>query len=142
MSNGYWWECESCKEKTSFRDTVGVEIAAFIWDTLSNDWDQTLLLRECSRCKGRRLRITFNFPRQNRSVFRVKHIIGTFITNSYLAMMWEFYEIGNPNLSKYDFTYLTGRNPYGLKSPAIISSEELKELFNLYRNKTEQNTFP
>ena len=57
-------------------------------------------------------------------------------------MMWEFYETGNPNLSKYDFTYLNGRNPKGLNSPAIISSEELKELFDLYCKRTERSTFP
>ena len=73
----YWWQCESesCKAKASFPNTVGAQIAAFIWDTLSRDWNQDLLLRECPRCKERRLRIAYDFP-QHGFVFMVKHIVG------------------------------------------------------------------
>jgi hypothetical protein len=138
----YWWECESCEAKASFLDTVGAQIATFIWDTLSKEWDQELLLRECPQCKERRLRIAFDFGRGDGKVFRVNHIVGTYSTESYVPMMKEFYEVGNPNLCKYDFTYLNGRNPTGLKSPAIVSAQELRDLFRLYCEKTNRNSFP
>lgn len=137
----YWWECESCGAKPSFPDTVEMQIGAFIWDRVRKDWDQGLLVRECSKCKERSLRIAYDFP-QHGLVFRVKHIVGVQDIESYVPMMWEFYEIRNPSLSKYQFNYLTGRNPMGLKTAAIVSAEELKRLFMLYCEKTGRSTFP
>lgn len=138
MENKYWWECESCHAQASFPDTVGAEIAAFIWDTLSKNWDQDLLLRQCTRCNERRLRIAFNFGSAHPYVFRVNHIVGIFADKEYVPLLKEFYEVSKPDQPKYDLTYLRGRNPAGLKKPAIVSGEEMKELFKLFCEKTKR----
>lgn len=112
---GYWWECENCGQHGGeFREATGCSsIAAFIRaKLLPSDWDQSLLLRECKQCGQHSCRITYDFPRKERLVFRLVHAVGLEL-DDYLPVMWEFYEVGEPHTLKFDFKYLLGRNPTG-----------------------------
>jgi len=56
-------------------------------------------------------------------------------------MMWETKSLGE-EINFYDFKYINGRSVYGLMKPAIFSRENLKQLFNLYDEKTGSVNFP
>jgi hypothetical protein len=60
----------------------------------------------------------------------------------YLPMMWEAYPVHAPEDRWFDFKYLNGRNLWGLNKPAVFGREDLRELFELYVQKTGTERFP
>jgi len=140
---GYWWECERCGEKSDFLTTVGVAgISAFIWDKLlPAEWDQSLLVVPCPRCRRASRRITYEFPRKEKDTLRVVHIIGRQV-DDFVQMLWETYPANRRKERWFHFNYQIGRNPWGLNKAAVFSRRELLELFKLYREKTGASEFP
>ena len=140
---GYWWECESCKQNLDFKAATGFGgIASFIWDKLLvTDWDQKLLAQPCKNCGHGLLRIAYEFPRKDKTTLRVVHIIGL-KSNEYVPMMWETYATDDPDKRWFDFKYQNGRNPIGLKAPAVLTRQNLHELFKCYCQKTGVREFP
>lgn len=140
---GYWWECESCGEKSDFPSTVGVtSMSSFVWDKLIRaDWDQSLLVSPCPHCASVSCRITYESPRTAKVTLRVVHIVGR-QSDDYVPMMWETYPTDSPADHWFDFKYQRGRNPWGLNKAAVFSRQELHELFVLYRRKTGTTEFP
>lgn len=140
---GYWWECETCGEKSDFPTTVGASsISSFVWDKLlAADWDQSLLVSPCPRCSHGSRRITYEFPREDKVTLRVVHIVGL-QSDDYVPMMWETYPTDSPSDRWFDFKYQRGRNPWGLNKAAVFSRQELHELFTRYRQKTGAPDFP
>jgi Zn finger protein HypA/HybF involved in hydrogenase expression len=58
--SGYWLKCEDCGDDSAeFRTVTGCNAAAaYIWDTVRETWDRSLLLMKCPKCNHRSLRIT------------------------------------------------------------------------------------
>ena len=140
--NSYWWECESCGYRSNFKEAVGSEsIAHYIWDELiPSSWDPKKLILTCKKCNKGKMRITYEFPRKNKEVFQVVHIVGL-VKGKYVPMMWESKPLGE-DVSCFDFKYIIDRNPYGLNKPAVFTREELKELLDLYKSVTGSTNFP
>lgn len=141
----YWWHCESCGADSDFMEASGSKgIAHFIWDVLlPSSWDQRKLIAECKKCKKQSMKITYEFPRKEKEIIRVVHIVGLRPNNDdYLPMMWETYMVGNEAERLFDFKYLGGRNVWGLNKAAVFGRQNLKELFDLYRSKTGLADFP
>jgi hypothetical protein len=139
--SGYWLQCQRkiCKyEGAEYWTVTGCNsAAAYIWDKVSKKWDQSLLLMICPKCKRRSLRITYAFPRrEDREVVQVIHVVGIRLGDNYTPMMWESRPISRPKLQWFQFNYLSGRGPFGLKAPAVLSYAEIRRLFALYRSKT------
>jgi len=142
---GYWWECESCGTRWEFVAACGSKgITHFIWDILlPSNWDQAQLLGVCKSCGKVSLRITYEFPRKNKEVLRVVHMVGLGpLYGSYIPMMWETYPISVEHERWFDFKYIDGRRTLGLNRPAVLRREHLKQLFNLYQEKTGTVDFP
>jgi hypothetical protein len=141
---GYWWQCESCGANSDFGEACDCKgIAHFIWDVLlPSSWDQSKLLLKCKKCNKQSLRITYKFPRKDEVVLKVIHIVGLDPNNGYIPMIWETYPEGDENERWFDFKYINGRNIYGLNKPAVFSRDDLKQLFTLYREKTNLTEFP
>ena len=142
--SAYWWECESCGNRTEFSEACGSQgMAHFIWDVLLEDsWDQRKLLLKCHHCGNVSLRITYEFPRQDKETLRVIHIVGLDPKDTYIPMIWEVYPIYDKEEHWFDFKYVNGRNIYGLNKPAVFSRQDLKQLFSLYGGKTGVADFP
>jgi hypothetical protein len=134
---GYWWQCVQCSLCRSFPNECGCHLAAFIWDCLQPDWNQSLLLRECPKCKSKSLRITYHLQPQEQNIVHVLHIVGVGPYGDYLPMMWETYnhQPGGGNLADpwFHFNYQRGRSPRGLNHPAVLTQSQLVELFGLYQ---------
>jgi hypothetical protein len=142
---GYFWQCESCKSELDFLEASGSKgIAHFVWDVLiPSSWDQGKLLMECKKCHKKSLRITYEFPRKKKVILRVIHIVGLGpYDNEYVPMMWETYMVGNEGERLFDFKYLNRRNVWGLNKAAVFTKEGLREIFDLYRQKTGVADFP
>lgn len=142
---GYWWQCEKCGDEVEFDKACGsTGIAHYIWDVmLKSSWDQSKLVLPCTKCGNISLRITYEFPRmKDRDIIRVLNVVGVELENKYLPMMWETYFNNDSSDRVYDFKYLNGRNIRGLMSPAVLSRENLKQLFDLYKLKTDSTIFP
>jgi hypothetical protein len=117
-------------------------MASFVWDRLlAADWDQLLLTLPCGGCSGGTLRITYEFPREDKLVLRVLHIVGLQY-DDYVPMMWETYPTNSPSDRCIDFKYQRGRNPWGLNKAGLLSRQDLHELFARYREKTAALDFP
>lgn len=142
---GYWWQCESCGAISDFPEACGFKgIPDYIWDVLiPSFWEQSKLLLECRKCNKRSMRITYEFPRREKVILQVIHIVGLGpIEGSYIPMMWET-KPSEDNVNWFDFKYIDHRrNPWVLNKPAVFSRENLKQLFNLYNDKTDSITFP
>jgi len=119
-------------------------MASFIWDKmLATGWDQSLLTPTCSKCHTGILRITYEFPRSDKVVLQVMHIVGLKEEDDdYVAMMWETQPQHSPAERWFDFKYQRGRNPRGLNKPVVFSRENLHDLFEIYRKKTGVQIFP
>jgi hypothetical protein len=142
---GYWWECEGCAVSFTFTKVTGASsLASFIWDKLmASDWDQSLLAPLCGKCGSGALRITYEFPRKEKLILRVIHIVGLqYEYDDYVPMMWETHPKDSPDERRFDFKYQRGRNPRGLNKPAILSRQDLHTLFGRYRQKTGVHDFP
>jgi hypothetical protein len=100
---------------------------------VASAWDQTLLAKPCS-C-GSELRITYDFPRQNKEVLQVIRMVGVEWTPEYLMMLWETAPASDPSERWFDFKYIRGRNPWGLNKAAVFPQELLKALFALLPSK-------
>ena len=152
MPGGYWWECESCRSprRVEFPDACGARgIAHYIQDSLRLNWDQSLLLRDCPDCRSHSLRITYEFPRKDRSIFRVFGVVGLDRDKNgeYVPMMWETRELDPATLQYYpdsifDFKYICGRKTFGLNKAAVFTQAQLRDLFTLYSQKRQLPAFP
>lgn len=140
---GYWWSCTKCGEEKTFVDVCETaSIHGFIWKhLLPSDWSQSLLRKRCPKCRANALRITYHFPRKNREIVFVNHIVGLNL-QSWLPMMWDAAFAREPRKRLYDFKYLARSNTWGLNKPAVFSESGLTELFALYRLKTGRNFHP
>ncbi|SRR6266571_1203209 len=141
---GYWWHCEGCGKDFAFSKACGrTSIAAFIHDDLvTSNWDQALLLRPCPDCAQTSLRIQYEFPRKDRELVTVYRIVGLGPGADYLPMMWETGPASEPDVRWYDFKYLGGRNVRGLSKPAVLQQQQLRRLFDLYRERAQLTEFP
>ena len=140
----YWWECSRCGIKVDFADACESRgVTHYIWDVLiPSEWDQTHLMKNCTKCARQTLRISYIFPRKNHVHVQVKHIIGLGPFDEYVPMMWETIPDGDQKETWIDFKYINGRNIWGLNKPAVFSKEHMRELFQKYRNCTGDNSFP
>lgn len=138
----YWWECEVCETKAEFTEiTKDSSVVSFIRGKLvPSGWDQSLLQSKCTHCPSGTLRITYEFPRKNKEILRVVHMVGLEY-GEYLPMMWETYQVSSRE-DLFDFKYIIGRNPFGLNKPAAVSRKDLHALFELYRTRTNTTGFP
>jgi hypothetical protein len=141
----YWWQCAQCNATRRFDVECGVGIVRFLWDQLlPANWDQSLLVRPCSICSNGALRITYEFPREDRKTLRVLHIFGLGPLGpkkDYLPMMWETSPAPDLKERWFDFKYMSGRSNWGLNKAAVFSKEDLLELFRRYREKANDPTF-
>ncbi len=143
---GYWWECEGCSQQVGFKEVTGTSsIYGFLWGKLvPSEWDQKLLVRTCAKCQGS-MRITYDFPREEKETVRVHHVVGlVLVGGNYLPMMWEGAFKSEPDTHFYDLKYL-GRGKGGLRGlnrPAVLSQEDLKNLFALYCRTVGVEKFP
>lgn len=143
--SAYWWQCESCGAVSDFKEVTNCKgVVHYIWDELiSSNWDQGKLLLECKKCNEHSMRITYEFPRKEKVILQVIHIVGLGpIKGNYIPMMWET-KPSEDNVNWFDFKYVDHhRTPLGLTKPAVFSRENLQQLFNLYREKTGATSFP
>lgn len=139
----YWWSCMNCGRRATFADICAVAgIHGFIWNQLlASDWDQRLLRKSCDNCGRNFLRITYEFPRANKEVVFVNHIVGLNL-EGWIPMMWETVFATEPRNRLYDFKYLGRKNTWGLNKPAVFTESGLRELFRLYRKKTGRSFRP
>jgi hypothetical protein len=141
----YWWQCENCANTFDFLTACGSKgMPNFIRDVLlPSNWNQNHLCIECPACHKQTLRIVYEFPRANKETIRVIHIVGLGnIGDSYIPMMWETIPAPYYGNTWFDFKYINNRSIYGLNKPAVFEREDLKKLFQLYREKTYTTTFP
>ena len=140
----YWWECTSCSARFEFQDICEYRgITHYIWDVLiPSGWDQSHLLKKCPKCNEKELRVTYVFPRADETHIQVKHIVGIGPSDEYVAMMWETIPDGSKEETWFDFKYINGRNILGLNRPAVFSKENIRKLFQLYRDRTGDRSFP
>jgi hypothetical protein len=139
---GYWWQCHVCNATTDFLAATSTRsLPAFLRDRMVHSkWDQALLALPC-KC-GAEMRITYDFPRQQKEVLQVVRMVGIEWDPEYLMMMWETAPASDPNERWFDFKYLRGRNPWGLNKAAVFSKATLTEIFALYREKAGVVNFP
>jgi hypothetical protein len=134
---GYWLQCDCGYDGAKYSQVTGCNsAAAYIWDRVRVNWDQALLLMRCPECKQPSLRITYAFPRKDREVVQVIHIVGLHLDGDYTTMMWESRPLSNPRLQWFHFNYLGRRNPFSLNRAAVLSHDQLRGLFALYENRT------
>lgn len=132
----YWWSCESCGQEVPFNQaTRSRGIAHYIWDVLlPSGWDQSALIRTCANCGVDGLRITYEFPRAQREILRISHLVGLpDAYGDYLPMMWETTPLSSPAERWVDFKYVRGRSIWGLNKPAVLSRADLGRLLAQYR---------
>lgn len=142
---GYWWKCSHCGAKFEFEEVCESHgITHYIWDVLiPSGWGQSHLLKNCAQCGNEELRIAYIFPRKEETSLHVKHIVGLGpIDDDYVPMMWETIPDGSKEETWIDFKYIRGRNPLGLSKPAVFSKESIRKLFQLYRDRTDDKSFP
>ena len=144
MPGGYWWECENCSEPFNFQTACGSKgIAHFIQDQLKKEWNQEVLMQNCPKCLTNTLRITYEFPKKVKQLFRVYYIVGIDYDNGkYIQMMFETRESPKYDIPIFDFKYIAGRSSFGLNKAATLTQDELKTLFKLYCEKTGKISFP
>jgi len=140
----YWWECSHCGSRFEFKDVCESRgITHYIWDVLiPSGWEQSHLIKTCFQCNNGDMGITYVFPQADQTHIRVKHIVGIGPFDKYVPMMWETIPDGNNEETWIDFKYINGRNMWGLNKPAVFSKEDIKKLFQLYRNRTPDKNFP
>ncbi len=89
------------------------------------------------------MRISYIFPRDDKIELQVKHIVGISPSNDvYVPMMWETIPNGSLNETWFDFKYINNRSIWGLNKPAVFTNQDLKKIFNLYKNKIGCCDFP
>lgn len=133
----YWWSCAKCGGDCDFAKACDTpDIHGFIWNKLLlSDWDQALLGQRCAKCRSNSLRITYEFPREDKEVVMVNHIVGL-NQGTWLPMMWETVLTSEPKKRLYDFKYVGRRNTWGLNKPAVFTEGGLRDIFRVYREKT------
>jgi hypothetical protein len=137
-TKGYWWECTSCNECNTFKKETGKgSVASFVWDILApSGWDQSLLTRQCKACNLKSMKITYDFPKKERTIIFVNHIIGRKLEDvNYLPMLWETQPKGSEKIW-YDFKYQIKRNNFGLNKPAVMQSVDLSYLLKEFNVQT------
>ena len=113
----YWWECTECgKQQLDFKATCGSRgIVHFLWDQmLPAQWDQSLLVKQCSSCMKQGVRITYLFDREEKpETVRTVHIVGIQPSSDRLVMMWETSSKSDLSQRWFDFKYVKGRKHLG-----------------------------
>ena len=142
---GYWWQCKKCGEKREFREAANRRsVPDFLWeDLVPAEWDQALLTLPCPTSCGSRMHLTYKFPRSKGTTdtVMVVHIVGL-QKGGYLPMMWEAFFLSEPASSFFDFKYVRGKSMYGLNRPAILTQQDLREMFELYSRVTGSRMLP
>lgn len=133
---GYWLNCDKCNKDYNFNEiTKYSSLTSFLWNKFfHSEYNQSLLVFECPECKGL-IRITYAFPKNEKSIVKVKHIVYRTDDKYFYQMLWETYSIREPNNSVYDFKYMVGKKAYGLTRPTIMAEKDLKELIETFNNK-------
>src|SRR5437867_2149365 len=124
----YWWECSHCSAEYDFPTTCQSKgITHYIWDVLiPSAWNQDHLLKQCGTCNQNSLRITYIFPRADKTHIQVKHMVGLGPFGEYVPMMWETIPDGDDQETWLDFKYINGRNIWGLNKPAVFNKENIR----------------
>lgn len=133
----YWWQCQACNEARSFVEvTASKGITHFIWDELlPSDWDQKHLTRICPKCNDNSLRITYEFPRQDKVTLFVHNIVGITDDNYFMPMLWCTSPSEDKGARWYDFKYVNGRNIFGLNKAVVFTQGSLTKILELFNNK-------
>jgi hypothetical protein len=142
---GYWWECDGCHTKRTFEEVTGRGPVVFICDDLSVDWDQAKLRKPCGVCTKGLLRVTFEFPREEKETLTVIHIVGLTPPerDGYLPMIWETIPRGEPDGTRwFHFNYIYRRRNWGLNKAAVFERGDLGRLFELFHEKTGNRFIP
>ena len=149
--NGYWWQCDKNSNhwhKEFIISNKDVGLVRFFYELAKTNWDQSLLINNCTEdCDGK-MRLTYDFPRQNDPErLSAIHIIG--ISNEhpeYLPMLWESKPHSYDDMY-FDFKYVSwsedrGYNVYGLAKPAVFNKSDLKKLFENYHEIVGHDIIP
>ena len=135
--DGYWWQC-SCGNKTKCLQGLEGAVPAHLRRIIDSGFDQRLLKQDCPKCKGlKSMRITFEFPKNPTGKLQLLHMVGlVWEDTEYVPMLWEMTPLDNPAKKMFEFNYMTGRNPRGLKTAAVLSLGDIRTLLELYKEKT------
>jgi len=139
----YWWQCTTCGARPAWLAVSGSKsIAAFIRDELApSGWDQSLLRRSCA-CGKASLFITYRLQRGDPERVSVKHIVGLWLEDDYLPMIWETFRHATPRARWIDFKYQRGRSPWGLTKRLVLQRPQLARLLRAYEQATGKRLRP
>ena len=88
------------------------------------------------------MRITYQFPRSADSdLVHVISLIGL-DRGEYVPMMWETCFASAAETTYFDFKYTYQNHNWGLNKPAILTKQDLSEMFSLYRQLRDFTDFP
>src|SRR3990170_3038918 len=107
--HSYWWQCMNCDSIFSFGEVTNSKgVVHFIWDELlPNHWNSKKLILRCNKCNRNSVRITYEFPRKDKTTLIVVNIVGIESSEKgYLRMMWETMPLGEPKTRWFDFKYV------------------------------------
>lgn len=136
--DGWWWQCTlNPQHGADFYNIPHGDqgLVRFFFRLAESDWNESWLRASCPECSAE-MRITYDFPREKRIRLTVTRVVGLTRVPDYLPMMWE--TSGEGGEPWYDFKYVTpGRGGnWGLNKPAVLSAQDLREMFELYRRQT------
>lgn len=136
---GYWWQC-GCGHKTKDLSSYkGGAIPGYIRDEVINSgWNQGSLSQDCPKCHAANsMRITYEFPGSEVGTVQVIHMVGLDSGDGdYVPMFWETAPVKNPTEPMFQFNYIRGKNATGFNRAAILSLADIRELLELYEQKT------
>lgn len=145
---GYRWQCVRCGTESTFQSMFqsisGVGgIPTFIRKIMiPSNWDQTNLTQRCAACNEMTLRITYEFPRKNDpDLIHVLNIVGL-VAGDYVPMMWATYFARSHQDTYFDFKYIYKNGALGSSRPAVVTRDNLRELFRLYEQRVGITGFP
>lgn len=132
---GYWWRCTSCGFEVQDVPVPG----CIRKEMIECEWDQSKLTRACPKCKipvG--MRITYEFPNNPVGTVQVIHIVGLYDPDDaeYVSMLWETVALANPSEPMFQFNYMRGSNPKGLRTVPVLSLDGIGTMLELYQQRT------
>lgn len=133
----YWWQCRECQSTSTFDQATNSRgITHFIWDELyGQEWNQEALVKDCPKCGRQSLRITYEFPRKDKVILFVNHIVGITNDDYFMQMLWETSPQHEPDASWYDFKYMNGRSVYGLNKAVVFAKDDLRRIIEMFNTK-------
>lgn len=138
---GYWWQCTGHVDHAiEFSALVPGGLTRFFFALASSAWDQSKLVQVCPTCKAE-MRIGYEFPRQRAPErLLLLHAVGLAQYGpDYLPMLWESQAAGETE-SWFDIKYVSYSNgrysSFGLMRPAVLSRDDIRRLFDTYRQVT------